>query len=153
MIRRLYGASWLHLVGIAASFLVAGYAAWRLFGAQPGWVAVWFVGAAVVHDLVLAPVYALLDRAGGPRRAWPWWWNHVRYPAAFSLLLLMVWAPEILRKGTGTFRAATGFGNSVYLGRWLSVTGALFAISALWLLVRLVRSRFRRPSAGADVAG
>jgi hypothetical protein len=146
MIRRLYGSSRWHLLGLVLSFVVTGYAAVSLLGGRPVAVVVWFIGLALLHDLVLAPLYTLLDRSAGPRRAWPWWWNHVRFPAAFSLLLLLVFAPEITRRGGGTFRAATGFGNAVYLGRWLWVTGALFALSAVALAVRLLVRRAHRPS-------
>ena len=54
---RLYGASPLHLAGLLASLVVAGYAAVRLLGARPAAVLLWFVGAAVLHDLVLGPLY------------------------------------------------------------------------------------------------
>ena len=70
---RLYGASPLHLAGLVASLVVAGYAAVRLLGARPSAVLLWFVGAAVLHDLVLGPLYLLLDRAGRRRRAFPPW--------------------------------------------------------------------------------
>ena len=147
--RRLYGASPLHLAGTLASFAVAGYAARWLLGGRPVAVLVWLVGAALLHDLVLAPLYLALDRTG---RGWgvrPWWWGHVRFPAASALLLLLVWAPEITRRSAGTYRAATGLDQSVYLGRWLAVTGGLFALSAVALLGRLVRRRSARP-VGAD---
>ena len=147
--RRLYGASPLHLAGLLASFAVAAYAAWWLLGSRPVAVLVWLVGAALLHDLVLAPLYLALDRAGSGRGARPWWWGHVRFPAAFALLLLLVWAPEITRRSEDTYRAATGLDQSVYLGRWLAVTGALFALSAVALLARVVRRRPAR-TAGAD---
>ena len=150
--RRLYGASPLHLAGTLASFAVAGYAAWQMVGSRPVAVLVWLVGAALVHDLVLAPLYLSLDRAGRGRGARPWWWAHVRFPAAFALLLLLVWAPEITRRSEGTFRAATGLDQTVYLGRWLAVTGGLFALSAVALLVRLVRRR-TQPTGPDGAAG
>ena len=144
--RRLYGASPLHLAGMLASFLVAGYAAWWLVGARPVAVALWFVGAALLHDLVLAPLYGLLDRAGRRWAARPAWWNHVRFPAAISLLLLLVWAPEITRRSPG-YAVTTHLDQSVYLDRWLAVTGALFALSVLVLLAGALRRRLRRRGA------
>ena len=138
---RLYGASSLHLAGTLASFAVAGYAAWQLLGSRPVAVLVWLVGAALVHDLVLAPLYLTLDRAGRGWGARPWWWGHVRFPAALALLLLLVWAPQITRRGEGTYRAATGLDQSGYLGHWLAVTVGLFVLSAVVLLVRLVQRR------------
>jgi hypothetical protein len=147
--RRLYGASPLHLAGTLAALAVAGYAAWQMVGSRPVAVLVWLVGAALLHDLVLAPLYVGLDRAGRGGGTRPWWWVHVRVPAACALLLLLVWAPLITRRSEGTYRAATGLDQSGYLGRWLAVTGALFAVSAIVLLVRLAR---RRRSA-AEVSG
>ena len=139
--RRLYGASPLHLAGTLASLAVAGYAAWQLLGSRPVAVLVWLVGAALLHDLVLAPLYVTFDRAARGWGARPWWWAHVRFPAACALLLLLVWSPQITRRSEGTYRAATGLDQSGYLGHWLAVTGALFALSAIVLLVRLVRRR------------
>lgn len=137
--RRRYGASPLHLAALLACFAVAGYAAVRLLGARPAAVLLWFVGAALLHDLVLAPIYTLLDRAAG-RRPPPSWWNHVRFPAAISLLLLLVWFPEIARRSHG-YGVTTGLDQSVYLNRWLAVCAALFALSALALLARVLRRR------------
>lgn len=151
--RRLYGASPLHLTGLLASFVVAGYAAWRLLGARPAAVLLWFVGAAVLHDLVLAPLYALLDRAGRRREAVPPWWNHVRFPAAISLLLLLVWAPEIAQVSPA-YEVTTGLDQSVYQGRWLAVSGTLFALSAVaFLLVGVRRRRRRSGRRGAVIGG
>ena len=127
----LYGASPLHLAGQVACLVVAGYAAVRLLGGdRPAAVVLWFVGAAVLNDLLLAPLYLLLDRSGRRRGTWPTWWNHVRVPAAVSLLLLLVWYPEIARR-SHSYTRLTGLDASVYLGRWLAVTGVLFALSAL----------------------
>ena len=154
--RRLYGAAPLHLAGTLASSAVAGYAAWWLLGSRPVAVLVWLVGAALLHDLVLAPLYLTLDRVGRGRGARPWWWGHVRFPAAFALLLLLVWAPQITRRSADTYRAATGMDQSVYLGRWLAVSGAFFAVSAVALLVRLVRrrtARLRRGDGAEQLAG
>lgn len=146
--RRLYGAHPLHLVGLLASFVVAGYAAWRLFGSRPAAVVLWFVGAAVVNDLVLAPLYALIDRSGRRRGSFPPWWNHVRFPAAISLLLLLVWFPLIARRSQ-IYQGATDLSQSVYLGRWALISGALFALSALAFLVGRLR---RRPRSSARSA-
>jgi hypothetical protein len=140
---RLYGEHPLHLVGLLASFVVAGYAAWRLFGSRPAAVVLWFVGAAVLNDLVLAPLYALIDRSGRRRGSFPPWWNHVRFPAAISLLLLLVWFPQIARLSE-VYPITTDLTSSVYLGRWLLVTGALFAVSALAFLVGRLRRRSDR---------
>ena len=53
----------LQLLLLACSFALAGYAGVRLLADDWLQVALWFVGAALVHDLVLLPLYATLDRA------------------------------------------------------------------------------------------
>ena len=53
----------LQLLLLACSFALAGYAGVRLLADDWFGVALWFVGAAVVHDLVLLPLYAAADRA------------------------------------------------------------------------------------------
>ncbi|MGH3392930.1 MAG: hypothetical protein ACRDOO_29030 [Actinomadura sp.] len=160
-----YGADPLHLLALLACFALAGYAAGRVVVAGI-WVgfAIWFVGAAVIHDLLLYPLYALADVAaqrspwrrrahqptqGRPRGAVPWppWINYLRVPLALSGLLLLVWFPLILRRAAERYRASVGLDPSPYLGRWLLVTGVLFAGSALAYALRLRRSRAGRGAA------
>nr|WP_232789560.1 hypothetical protein [Streptomyces jeddahensis] len=47
---------------LLASFALTGYAGVRLLAGDWLAVAAWFVGAALVHDLVLVPLYSLADR-------------------------------------------------------------------------------------------
>jgi hypothetical protein len=61
-------------------------------------------------------------------------------PAAFSLLLLLVWFPLILGLSSDRYRRASGLSASPYLWRWLAVTGTAFAASAVWYAVSLRRS-------------
>ncbi|MER7463187.1 hypothetical protein [Streptomyces sp. NPDC097981] len=142
--RRSYGASPLHLLLVLASFALAAYAGVRLLKGDSVGVALWFVGAALLHDLVLLPLYSVTDRAvqllfrgragAGERSPRPSV-NHVRVPAFVSGLLLLVWWPLILRR-VGHYTAATGLPADVFLGRWLLITAALFAGSAATLLIR-----------------
>lgn len=144
-----YGAHPLHLLALLASFALAGYAAVELVPANPLGVAVWFLGAAIAHDLLLFPLYALADRTllrgdrhgpgGLPRVPWI---NHVRLPAALSLLLLVVWAPLIFEL-TSIYEPTTGTPLEGYLERWLLVTAALFVLSALSYAWRLRRAPVR----------
>ena len=64
--RRLYGASPLHLLALAASMAIAAAAVAGWFASFPGPTVVkileWFAAAVIVHDLVLLPLYTLLDR-------------------------------------------------------------------------------------------
>lgn len=142
---QIYGAHPLHLVSLLLSFAVAGYAALQLFAADLIGVAVWFVGAAVLHDLVVLPGYLLVDRLvrGGPHPAQPPprpWANHVRIPLALSALLLLVFLPSILRLSDG-FEATTTLSPDGYAWRWLVISAVLFALSGLAYLLSLVTGR------------
>lgn len=149
---------WVTLLALLASFAVAGYAGVRLLAGNPTGVGAWFVGSAVVHDLVLFPLYAGLDAAlvmllhrrpalatvaGVP------WLNYLRVPAVVSGVLLLVWSPLILRLPTATYFDASGLSAQPFLPRWLAVTAVLFAISAVTLVLRIVRIR-RAVSRGAS---
>ncbi|MFF3978040.1 hypothetical protein [Streptomyces sp. NPDC001828] len=153
--RTRYGASPLHLTLVLCSFALALYAGVRLLHGDTLGVVIWFVGAALLHDLVLLPLYSLADRAaqrllpgrrgthdGGDRMVGV---NHIRVPAFVSGVLLLVWWPLILGQVDG-FTAATALPSDVFLGRWLLVTAGLFAVSGLCVLARMWRrsSRERR---------
>lgn len=130
----------LQLLLLACSFALAAYAGIRLLAGDWFGVALWVVGAALLHDLVLLPLYAAADRAlvraSGRRRGLV---GYVRVPAALSLLLLLVWFPLISGQVAGRYAAATGLSTDGYLARWLLVTAVLFGGSALLLAARLLR--------------
>ncbi|MEU7057384.1 hypothetical protein [Streptomyces sp. NPDC046197] len=145
---RWYGSGPLHLLVLIASFALTGYAMVRLFAVQPWEVAIWFVGAAVLHDLILLPLYSLADlsalsvlRHRTPDGPTVQWINYLRVPALLSGLLLLVWFPLVFRLAV-PYPGDTGLSDSVYLGRWLAITGVLFAASAVAFALRL--RRFRR---------
>lgn len=134
MIRRRYGAGPLHLLGTLAALALAGYAFTRILaGAQPGNVVLWLAAAVLVHDALAFWLYSGLDRlaAGGPARGAI---NHLRVPAILSGLALLVYFPLIF--GLGRYRSATTLSPDVFLGRWLAISGALFAASGLLYAVR-----------------
>ncbi|MFJ8228806.1 hypothetical protein ACIQ9E_02420 [Streptomyces sp. NPDC094448] len=151
-----YGASPLHLLLVLASFALTLYAGVRLLRGDTVGVLVWFVGAALIHDLVLLPAYSVTDRAarllcrplpgrrapergsGAPARHRPSF-NYLRVPAFLSGLLLLVWWPLILRR-VPEYTAVTGLPADVFLGRWLLITAGLFTVSAICLLVRMRRA-------------
>ncbi|WP_371680772.1 hypothetical protein [Streptomyces sp. NBC_01276] len=151
--RHRYGASPLHLLLVLASFALAVYAGIRLLNGDTLGVAIWFVGAALVHDLLLLPLYSLTDRAaqrllpgphpsGGstPRPSI----NHLRVPGFISGLLLLVWWPLILQQG-GHYTAYTALPSDGFLTRWLLITAGLFIGSAAAFLIGTwVRLRPRR---------
>ncbi|MFG2334308.1 hypothetical protein ACGFMM_32560 [Streptomyces sp. NPDC048604] len=140
--RRRYGASPLHLLLVLASFALAAYAGVRLLKGETLGVALWFVGAALLHDLVLLPLYGVTDRAAqrlfweipGERSPRPSV-NYVRVPVFVSGLLLLVWWPLILGQ-VDHYTAYTGLPADGFLERWLLITAALFVASAAVLLVR-----------------
>lgn len=136
------------LVLFIVSFVLAGYAGVRLLAGDWFAVALWFIGSAVLHDLVLVPLYSAVDRAAlrlagavGRRQ----WVPYVRTPALLSALLLLVWFPLISGRMADHYRDAVGLPGDVFLGRWLLVTAALFAVSALVFVVRLRRATKERP--------
>jgi hypothetical protein len=158
-VRRRYGAPLAHLLVLLACFALTGYVVSQLVSnpALPRMLA-WFAGAIVAHDLVAFPIYAFLDRsvsAGVDARdpATPARWdgavNHLRVPAAGSLLLLVVFLPGIIRQGAPSYHAATGQTQQPFLTRWLLLTAVFFALSAAVFLVRrIVRYRGRRGDPG-----
>lgn len=146
--RATYGASPWQVLGMALTFGLALVAAQRVYEAdsESWWrYAIWFVGAAVVHDLVLFPAYAALDRglagvrAALPRMA-PSTVNYVRVPTVLSGLLLLVFGAAILQRGEVAFTPASGLNQDVFAGRWLLITAVLFLASGLLYLVRGRRS-------------
>jgi hypothetical protein len=146
--KRLYGANPLHLAGHLVAFGIALFALHRILvgGSEVNFLA-WFLAAAILHDLVLLPVYSLIDRGagGGIRRARrssgavPLI-NHVRAPALISGVLLLVYAPEILGLGADTYLGATGHREQGYARNWLLISVALFLASALIYAVRVRRA-------------
>lgn len=139
--RRARAVAGFHIVVILLGLAVGAYAAWRVVGGSGQWlrIGIWFAGAVVLHDLIAFPVYAALDRAlvaGGGRRV-PLV-NHVRAPVLGSLLLLVVFAPQIVGQGEQSFAHASGLMPGPYLTRWILVSAILFAISALAYAVRML---------------
>jgi hypothetical protein len=151
-----YGAHPLHLLALVASFALVGYAV-SLLGVASLWnhhhwwqsIIVWFLGAVLLHDLVLFPAYALADRSLGAG------WravsgrspvpssavspvNYLRIPTMASGLLLLMFFPGIIQQGAGSYVRATGLTQAPYLQRWLLLTGSFFAVSALLYAGRMI---------------
>lgn len=151
----LYGSSPAHLLLGLAALVVSAWAVVQAFGQGPPLsLTKWFVGSILAHDLVLLPLYSLAlivllrvfggrgagDRAGPSRRRLLVL-NHLRVPAALSLLMLLLFFPFILGVAEGGYRGVSGLSTEPYLPRWLLLSGALFVLSGLSLAVRLVRAR------------
>jgi hypothetical protein len=152
--RRRYGASPWHLAGHVAALAVAAYALSRVLDPRFSRglnVVVWLVGAAIAHDLVLVPAYSALDAlarrcvAGRGARSGVSALNHLRFPAAISGALLLVYFPLVFAKADGNYVRATGHHVSGFGARWLAITGGLFALSGLAYVVRARRARARGP--------
>ena len=159
---RLYGSHPLHLLTLITGFGLAGYVVSTikpvtLWNAHVWWqsIVVWFAAAIVAHDLLLFPIYAFLDRLllrsvvrlEPPRVPVV---NHVRVPALGAALTLLVFLPGIIEQGAPTYRAATGETQEPFLGRWLLLTAAMFAASAVIYALRAGISR-RRTEAAPDL--
>jgi hypothetical protein len=112
------------------AFGIAGYALAQIVMAA-AWInfAVWFAGAALLHDLVLLPLYS---GVGGVVRT-----NYIRVPALIAGLLLLVYFPLILDLDRAKYVLATGHQPEGYLRNWLLITAGLFLVSgAVWVVRR-----------------
>lgn len=153
-----YGAHPAHLLVLLGCLALAAYAAALALGDPTlPTMLVWFVGAAVVHDLLLFPLYTLADRLLGAALAWlprprvPLV-NHVRVPLLGAGLTFLMFLPGILRQGGPTHLAATGLDQEPYLGRWLWLVAGLVAASVLIYLGRWLLGRHPAPVTRASAA-
>lgn len=150
----IYGSHPLHLLTMVSGFALLGYIVATFTPAtlwNPGtwWqsIAVWFAAAVVGHDLLLFPLYALADRVlstrTGRRLDHPKLLarNYIRVPTLGAGLTLLIFLPGIIEQGGATYQAATGQTQQPFLGRWLLLTAAMFALSALAYVARLVAAR------------
>ena len=154
---RVYGAHPLQLVLVLASFALAAYAI-ALLGLGALWnpdtwwqsIAVWFLGAAVAHDLLLFPVYAAADRVlslgedlrsrrGQHRPAVPVV-NYLRIPLLACALITLVFFPGLIRQGAGAYHRATGMTQDVFLRRWLLLCAAILLCGLLAYVVARLRA-------------
>jgi hypothetical protein len=104
-------------------------------------IATWLLAAAIVHDMIVLPLYSGADRAA--RSTLGAAVNYVRVPAGLSLLMLLVFWGTIAGKGEGAYHGVSGRSYEGYALRWLLVSAALFAGSGLLYLLRR-RSEGRR---------
>lgn len=142
--RDLYGSYPLHLITMLVGFTLLGYVLviikpQTLWNSQVWWqsIIVWFAVAIIGHDLVLFPLYALADRLltrsarRRQRQSQVPVVNYIRLPALGSLLALLVFLPGIIEQGAVTYGNATGQTQEPFLGRWLLLTAAMFAVSGI----------------------
>ena len=154
--RAVYGSHPLHLLTLIAGFALFGYVLATikpatLWNPNTWWqsIIVWFAAAIIAHDLVLFPFYALVDRIllTGSRIRRPRSetsvpvLNYIRVPALGAGLTLLIFLPGIIEQGAPAYGAATGQTQEPFLGRWLLLTAAMFAASAVLYAIRLVSAR------------
>jgi hypothetical protein len=148
MMRRRYGASRRHLLAHVATLAAIAYALVQAFqprfAPKPFNLALWLIAGALLHDLVLLPAYSAVD--AGLRRVPGRAANFVRVPAMLSGITLLVYAPRILDRQPQNTVRSLGHPPADYLGRWLALTAALFALSGLAYAVRAARAARRRPA-------
>lgn len=148
--RRRYGAGPGHLLGHLLLFAVAAFALDQILaGGGAAQFVEWFVGFALLHDLVLVPLYTGIDRlagarvssrSGSARSGRVSVVNHIRAPALIAGVLLLVYAPRILDRGDATYIDSSGHQPTGYLRNWLLISACLFLISALTYLARTWRA-------------
>jgi len=143
--RKVYGSHPLHLLTMLAGFALLGYVIvtatpstlWKPEGAWWHSMALWFGAAFLAHDLVVFPIYTLVDRILGARTSRPRHHgelrvpvrNYVRVPALGSGLLFLIFFPGIIRQGAAMYFDDTGLTQEPFLGRWLMLTAMMFGVS------------------------
>ncbi|MCV7378277.1 hypothetical protein BST11_18620 [Mycobacterium alsense] len=146
----IYGSRPLHLLTMLSGFALLGYLLATFQPAtlwNPGtwWqsIAVWLAAAVIAHDLLLFPLYALADQVLSASRLNVSARNHIRVPALGAGLTLLIFLPGIVEQGAPTYQAATGQTQQPFLGRWLLLTAAMFAASAICYAARLAVTQRR----------
>lgn len=134
---------------LLASFALTVYAGVRLVEhSDVLGLVLWFVGAALLHDLVLLPLYGLADRAlrralrRRRRAAISPALNYVRVPVFVSGVLLLTWYPLVLSRAQ-LYEPYTALDPGVFFERWLLLTAGLFVASALAFALRALLKRER----------
>jgi len=149
----IYGSHPLHLLTMVSGFALLGYIL-ATFKPDTLWNPGTWWQSIIAHDLLLFPLYALADRAlfarigrraARDRSSRPKVdvRNYIRVPAAGAGLTLLIFLPGIIEQGAPTYQAATGQTQQPFLGRWLLLTAAMFALSGLSYATRLAAARRR----------
>lgn len=144
--KSLYGARPAHLLLHMAALAIGVYALLQILagGAVVNYAA-WFLGAAVLHDLVALPTYSFanlaLERVARPRRAdgSPGLLNYIRIPAMMSAVLFAVYFPLILGQSRTNYINDTGHPPTGYARNWLLITLGFYVVSALVYAVKRAR--------------
>jgi hypothetical protein len=149
-----YGAGPLHLLAVLASLALALYAILRIFEIpSTGGILLWMGLAIVAHDFIALPLYSLflrvaeegVDATVRPRRRALLTLNHIRIPAAFSLLLLLISFPLVFQIDEPRYELTTGLDLDRFLGNWLLITAVMFGVSGLLLALKVRTRAANRP--------
>lgn len=146
------------LIGSLAliGYVIAQMGPSNLWNQKVWWqsILVWFLGAVVLHDLILFPLYLISDhsaaaawRALHSRRSSPPLVhpvNYLRLPIMGSGLLFLLFFPGIIEQGSGAYHRATGQTQAPYFDRWLLLTAAMFLVSAIVYAIRTAIARRSR---------
>jgi len=137
--RRTYGSHPAHLIANVLALALAGYALAQVAGMGGSRnVFVWLIGAIVLHDFVLWPIYSGASTVG--TRLLGGAVNYVRVPAGLSLALALAFVSTLSYKGEPSYRRVSGDSWDGHVTRWLAVSAALFAISGAVYVVRRSRT-------------
>jgi hypothetical protein len=136
-LRARYGGGPAHLLATIASLAIAAAAVigWTQRPRDLENVLIWFGAAIVLHDIVLLPIYSLIDRHTLGRLPASLA-TYVRVPVLTSALVLAAVFPTVLGFGAHQEHNASGIVEHGYLARYLLLTGALFALSGLTYALR-----------------
>ncbi len=149
--KRVYGESPLHLLGQLVAFVIAVYAlsqAVEVGSTEVKSLLIWFLGGALLHDVLFVPIYLGLDRVSRrgvkdhAQRRVPVI-NHIRFPAAVSGVMFLMLFPLVIGRTEPNYVLLTGEQPPDWLGHWLLATAVAFGISALAYAVRLRRDAGR----------
>jgi hypothetical protein len=140
LLRARYGGGPAHLLATVASLAIAAAAVvgWTQRPRDLENVLIWFGAAVVIHDIVLLPMYSLIDRHTLGRLPASLA-TYVRVPVLTSALVLVAVFPTELGFGAHQEHNASGIVEHGYLARYLLLTGALFALSGLTYAIRVRR--------------
>lgn len=138
-----YGCNPIHLLGVIFCYSLVTYSGIKLFSNVSIWIALAFPLGIALHDFVLFPLYRKANHAltnyqlkrERQGKTSLLWINHVRVPVVISFLLLLSYFPIILRLASDR-PLYTGLSQDPYLYRWLLVSAALAAGSALAYFLR-----------------
>ena len=139
------------MLGIAGGALMA-YGAWRILGTaqltRPRTLALWLVGAVVVHDGVLAPMTMTIGYVLGkifrPRGR-----RYVAGALVTAAMLTAVAAPLVHRRGRGP--AGSTLETRDYASNLVLLLAAVALVSTVAYLVRVLRDGRRQRSSETNV--